>query len=93
MLGPGRGSQRERGARPASSLEEIGGASREDKEASRQEKARGGRAHGLRPVGDAGPAGDDAAQENADDSEEDEALRAAVRSGRLGPDELHDGCL
>jgi hypothetical protein len=91
VLGSGRRSQRERGARPASSLEEISGAPREDEEASRQEQARGGGAHGPRPVGDSGPAGDDTAQEKAEDSQEHEASRTAVGSGRLGPDEPHDG--
>jgi hypothetical protein len=90
-LGPGRRSERKRGARSTASLEEIGGAPDEDEKPSRQEQARGGGAHGLRPVADSGPAGDDAAQENAEDSQEYEASRAAVRSGRLRPDELHDG--
>jgi hypothetical protein len=69
----------------------MSGAPDENEEPSGQEKARGGGAYGPRPVADSGPAGDDAAQENADDSQEHEASRAAVRSGRLGPDELHDG--
>ena len=91
MLGAGRRSQRERGARPASLLKEIGGASHEDEETSRQKEARGGGAHGPGPIGDSRPAGDDAAEEDADDSQENEASRTAVRSGRLGPDEPHDG--
>lgn len=90
MLGPAGRSQRERGARPASSLEKEGGPSREDQEPSRQQQARGGGAHGPRPVGIPGPPGNDSAQENADNSQEHEASGAAVRSGRLGPDELHD---
>src|SRR5439155_25679625 len=80
-----------RGARTASSLEEIGGAPDEDEKPPGQEHARGSSAHGLRPVADFGTAGDDSAQENADDSQEHEAARAAVRSGGLGPDELHEG--
>ena len=79
MLGPGRRSERKRGARTASSLEEIGGAPDEDEKPSRQEQARRGGAHGPRPVFDSGPAGDDATQENADDSQKHEASRPAVR--------------
>ena len=90
-LGPGRRSERKGGARSTASLEEIGGASDEHEEPSRQEQARGGGAHGLRSVADSGPAGDDAAQENAEDSQEHEASRTTVGSGTLGPDELHDG--
>lgn len=89
-VGPGGRSQRERGARPPSSLEHESGSAHDEKKPSGQEQARGGRAHGPGAVGDSGTAENDAAQENEDDSQEHEAPRTALGGGGLRPDEPHE---
>jgi len=90
VVGTGGRSQRERGARPPSSLKHESGSAHDEKKPSGQEEARGGRAHGPGAVGDSGTAENDAAKENEDDSQEHEAPRTALRGGGLRPDEPHE---